>query len=127
MIKMGTEELESDDTKTVATWIEDFIVANGTGNDRKWIQGNARDLNQAVTKMLTGKGKSSGALKYDHLPLLHASAGVAKRSGNISLFFAINTSEEIILIGVGEHTASSSYRLRWKVPTWAHQGKSISL
>ena len=129
VFKIGPEVIAGDDSTVIGDAIENYVIANGTASDRKWIQSRSRDMSQAVNKILKGDGTPTSEPKYHQLDVLHASAGVAARTGNISLFYIIGTSSThgIRILGVGEHTSSASYRLRWKDKAWEKSGRAIEL
>lgn len=128
VFKMGRDNISSDDATAIGDWIKG-IVAEGGANDRKWIQSRGRDMTQAITKVIDGNGTPTSEPTYHQLEVQHASAGVADRTGNISLFYVIGTSSTrgIRILGIGEHTSPTSYRLRWKDRAWEKEGSTVQL
>ena len=128
VFKIGRETKSSDDAMVIGDWLKEFVAAGGA-SDRKWMESRGRDMSQAITKILHGEGTPTSEPTYHQRPVLHASAGVAARTGNISIFYVVGTSPTaaIRILGIGEHTTSTTYRLRWKDKAWQKEGLKVEL
>ena len=119
IFKLKREIIDSEN-EDVGDRICEIIIDGAKANLRKWMNSRGRDMGQAVGKIEKGEGSPTGDHAYHGLPVRHASAGVSGRTGNISIFYVVGTSQTagIRILGIGEHTSSTKYKLAWKDHAW---------
>jgi hypothetical protein len=92
------------------------------------LKDKSRDANlkQALNDVTGGKGKPTGAYRFNGLPVWHASSGNGQKS--VSLFYTLATVTATI-IAMGEHVISTQYEIDVFGPPGSDfaQGKKINL
>jgi hypothetical protein len=89
---------------------------------------SASNAQQVARGIIAHNGKTSGGgtnFKYQGRTVFHISHGKMGKTDGCTVFFVV-TENGVIIVGIGAHQGSSSYRLDWKLDGWC-QGSSIDL
>lgn len=90
----------------------------------EWIREHAASgtADSALTRCAKGltdhDGKGATKFTYDDRTVFHVSAGNRAKSNGCTVFFVVTEHDTIIIIGVGRHLGSTSYKLNWRHPAW---------
>jgi hypothetical protein len=88
---------------TAQTYLQKVLLEAGGAN-------RVACLNQALNDVGGGKGKASGAYKFNNHPVLHASSGSPGKGASVTILFYRADGNEYIF-AMGCHTGASSYEL----------------
>ncbi|WLE95767.1 MAG: hypothetical protein QTN59_13905 [Candidatus Electrothrix communis] len=95
-------------------------------------QASSQNISRCVQYMLSHDPKSGGGIgQYNGDSVFHISHGKKDGNDGVSIFFIHvppeNIHEDVKIIGIGQHTSGTTYKLDWGVGTPWVKGANIKL